>query len=146
MTAPRRVNVLLDAGNGTVGHLLTRARWLNELTGELQRHLTPSVATHCRVANFRSGVLVLQTDSPAWATRLRYHIPMLRETLCERGLDQIRDIRVKVAPAERARCSEQPRKAHLSDRTAELILHAAEASGEPALRDALIRLARRNRE
>jgi hypothetical protein len=146
MSTPRPVNNLLNAGDGTIGRLMERARWLDELTDELRRHLNPSVAAHCRIANLRSGVLVLQTDSPAWATRLRYHIPMLRETLLDQGLGQIRDVRVKVAPAEKAPRSSSPRKARLSARTAEVLLHAAEASDDPALRDALARLARRNRE
>lgn len=146
MNAPRSLNALLNADDGHIRRLLQQSQWLAELTDKLRCHLAPSIAAHCRAANLRSGVLVLQTDSPAWATRLRYHIPALRETLRDHGLDQIRAVRVSVVPAEKVPALSPARRARLSASTSSLILQAAEATDDPALRDALTRLARRNHD
>lgn len=55
----------------------------------------PAIAQHSYAASFRDGVLVIQTDSPVWATNLTYLIPQLTDTIRERlsGLD-VREIRV----------------------------------------------------
>ena len=36
---------------------------------------------HTRVANFREGYLIIECDSAAWATRLRYLLPDIKQKL-----------------------------------------------------------------
>ncbi len=54
---------------------------LSDINQALQIALDKTLAKHCRIANFHQGRLVIETDSPAWATKLRFSIPDLREKL-----------------------------------------------------------------
>jgi hypothetical protein len=38
-------------------------------------------ASHCRIANFERGVLVLQAENAAWASRIRYATPEIFKQL-----------------------------------------------------------------
>jgi hypothetical protein len=69
---------------------------LNELF--LQQLETP-LNQFCRVANYRDNDLIIQTESAAWATRLRYQIPALKIHLRHQyAFTKLRDIEIQVHP------------------------------------------------
>lgn len=101
----------------------------------------PELSRHCRIQNLRDDSLILQTDAPIWANRLRFALPALLEQLrAQPELQQLRDIQVRVVPNEAPRAKSRAR-AHLSTTAAALLRHAAEGTADPALREALRRLA-----
>ena len=98
-------------------------------------------AEHCFVANFENGKLVLQVKNTAWATRLRYAIPEILETLASYPefltLQSIRyhisysPINKEEATISRKSCKEAKR----------LLETAAKNIENPILKAALMRLA-----
>ena len=81
-TKPEKtIRSLLNNNNGQLGQLLKKNQQLETINALVQPLLDEELALHCQVANFREGCLVLQADSAAWATRLRYQIPVLLQAL-----------------------------------------------------------------
>lgn len=144
MSKPRSVRSMLS-GSGGVQRLLDRAQRLAELEKRVLASLPSSLAPHCRVANLRSGVLVLLTDSAALNSKLRFLLPRLTSQLrSEPELAELTRIELRVAPLASPRAS-RPVQRTLSDSSAELLRSSAEATTDPELRQALQRLARRHR-
>ncbi len=140
-THPVSLSRLIDQRHG----LLDQGRRIARLNAALSRLLPAGLAGHCRVANLRDGILVLAADSPAWASRLRFHADKLLKSLnkeCDLGAGRVRTIVVPAAALPTRRPI--PRKP-ISSHTARLIEQCADGIGDPALQAALRRLARRSR-
>jgi len=118
---------------------------------ERNRHLLHAVRTalpapldsHCLHASLDAGRLTLDTDSPAWGTRLRFFGPeVLKALAVEYG--EIGTYRVRARPAlaqgpAEARASPVRR---LAPETVASLLQAADNLGDEDLSEALRRLAR----
>ncbi|MGQ0657054.1 MAG: DUF721 domain-containing protein [Chromatiales bacterium] len=135
------LNVRADA---SLRALVEHARELLRLRQVLQSLLDAPLNLHCRVGNFRDGVLTLHTDSAAWATRLRCQLPVLLSLMQESGpVPSLRLIRVKVRPPDlTAETPPLPRPA-VSKRAAAFLRNVAEQSEDAALQAVLLRLSRR---
>lgn len=85
--------------NSKLSQICMRAIQLEELSTIVLKFLPQAVSAHCQVSSFRSGILVLITSSPLWATQLRYLAPELRERLrTEANLYQIITVQIKLQP------------------------------------------------
>jgi hypothetical protein len=139
---------LLDGAGGPLCDVLSRAHHLCALEAALARCLGQPLADHVRVASVEQDTLVLQADSPAWATRLRYAEPdLLRLFRRVEGASQVRRLRVRVDTAGGdTRERRTPRGAPvISPGTAALLRDTADHVGDEGLRRALLRLASRSR-
>lgn len=138
---------LLSTASGDFSRTLRRAGQLRHADLALQQLLGTACAGHCRVANIRGTTLVLQTDSAAWAARLRYQLPAIQRQLkASTTFSAIRSIEVTIRPRQADRQSVQAQKlrpARLSGQAARLIAAVADTTEDPALRSALQRLASR---
>jgi hypothetical protein len=142
LSPARTLSSLLNA-NGPYGRLVERSRLHRDLQSRLESILGPEIAGHYRIQNLRDGVLILQADASSWAARLRYELPRLLERLrATQGLQQLRDVQVRVTVPDQPRPKTQ-RRARLSREAATVLESAAAATQDPQLRDALQRLARR---
>ncbi|AVV84123.1 hypothetical protein SPWS13_2357 [Shewanella putrefaciens] len=85
------------------------------------------VAEQLKVANFRQGVLVIETTSAAWAARINFQKPKLLAQLQAETLTILTAIEVKVNP-RLALYDAKPKQAHkeLSPAAAEHIAALAE--------------------
>ena len=119
--------------------LLIRAGSFQVLTDQVRALLPSTLSGHLSAAIGRDQILVLFTDSPAWATRLRFTAPGLRS-----ALEGFREVQVKVVPASAAPAPDKgsgtPR-ARLSRQAAAQIRLMAESISDPQLRQTLGRLA-----
>ena len=104
----------------------------------IRRLLPHDLAEHCINAQRRDQVLVVHTDTPVWATRLRYAsiqlLSQLRQTYPE-----LRAIKIRLLPP-RLRPRRRPSTARHSDAAAAIIHDSAQDTKQPQLRDALERL------
>lgn len=94
---------------------------------------------------YEAGCLYLQTDSAAWATRLRQGQGELLDRLrCEPFFAKLENLHVRVVPAASDAITlptpRKPAKAHLPNGTAELLRGVADEVKDPALRESLRRL------
>ena len=137
-TRPLSVHRVLGS-NRQLAELLEQAKEHRNNHERIRRHLPANLAAHVSGALFEDGRLVLLTDSPVWASRLRFIEPRLRTEL---GHDA--EIRVKVLPSggRGRKAKKRPRKARsLSSRSAEQIRIMADAISDQQLSQALRRLA-----
>jgi hypothetical protein len=93
---------------------------------------------------YEAGCLTLQTDSAAWATRLRQSQgELLARLRREPFFAKLESLHVRVVPAAGAHApsaAPKPGKARLSSGAAALLRGVADEVNDPALRDALKRL------
>lgn len=132
----------------SVRHLLKDKPTLKRLELEISaqkallgqvRHLLPNeLAGHCVAAQMRDQHLILHTDSPVWATRLRYFAPQLI-SLLKSGDPSLRGIKVRLVLTRSPQRRRLPAARH-SDFAAAIIHDSAEDTKQPQLREALKRL------
>ena len=72
---------LLHQPSELLHHLVAKSQHLIHLTNLLHQLLDRQLAKHCKAANLRDKTLVIEIDSAAWATQIRYRIPQLLDQL-----------------------------------------------------------------
>jgi hypothetical protein len=111
------------------------------LQRRIRRALEPDLRPHCLHATLEGGRLTLVSDSPVWASRLRFGAPGLMAALAGEG-PAVSEVRVRVAPqaAAGSGLATQP-AVTLSAGTVSHLLGAAESMEDPDLAAALRHLA-----
>lgn len=89
----------LSSADQHLAQILAKAHFLQRVERLFKIVLQGDLAQHCRVANVKNQQLVIEVDSSAWATRLRYLCPSLVAPLREiQGLEELQEIRCYVKP------------------------------------------------
>ncbi|MGQ8843609.1 DUF721 domain-containing protein [Serratia plymuthica] len=155
---PQLLDVLFDDASaedkGPLHNVQQRAVALLKLNRAVKGVLPVQLHPWCRVANFRQGILVLETANASWLMRLRYEQPALLSALRAQILPSLSSIDIRINPALMAKGSNLvqdaaktlgnaqtnvPRR-HLSQESAEELRGLASRSPEK-LRKVLERLA-----
>jgi hypothetical protein len=96
-----------------------------------------------------AGLLFLQVNTPAWASRLRHEKPALIDLLRKSpSFRDLGDIRFRVIPIEPAVARQSPTPtapSRISTNASRIVAQTAESIADPSLRAALERLARQAR-
>ena len=122
--------------------LFKRAQKLSNVQQKIRSELDPPLSEHLIVADFNNQSLILHTDSPAWAARLRYNISKILDIArISCGLSELRSVRIKVVLSENG-ITGVKRKIELSNQSKQLILNAAESTSDPQLRSVLLRISK----
>ena len=142
----------LVSSNDQLNKLYHHAKDVCALNEELHKYLTPSLSSHCNVANYSDETLTINADTSAWASKLRYCIPdILKFAKLECGLINLKTVRVKVSPihheANQSKTGQDKfsgtnltRKARLSKKSAEFIKNIAKSINDPELRKSIIKI------
>ena len=147
MKSSNPINKLLRAQKGDVAELVTHARQLNNLSCIIQAMLDTSLADHCHLAHFDGSRMVIVADSPAWANRLRFSVDTLLSQLKQYSnkFHRLSKIEVVVRP----NLPQQPQpdvvERQISVAAAQYIEESAEGIEDPELKQAMQRLARRQK-
>ncbi len=124
---------------------MQRSLQLRALDEHVRTLLPSPCADHCRLANIRGGILSLAAESPAWASRLRFHAPQILRDLRQNAHLQVNKVHVLVSPTRASVERPRRRRADLSHKSASLLHDTALNINDPQLRAALFRIARRGR-
>lgn len=108
------------------------------LLTDVRQCLPADLAKHCAAAQLREGTLVLHTDSPAWATRLRYLAPQLVSVLADE-YPALREIKIRLL-IEQVAPTPAKNAPWRSDRAAQIVHTSAGYAKPGPLADALHRL------
>ena len=103
------------------------------------------LASHAHPVRYAAGLLFVHVNTPAWASRLRYEKPALLARLrASPAFRDIGDIHFRVVPLEPmvTNARKPPQPSRLSPQAAEVVAQTAATITDPALREALGRLAR----
>lgn len=141
--SPKTVQSLMSIRDGTLSRLCAQAGELSRVNRLLTTLLPGPLARHVSACAVHDDTLVLQTDSPVWATRLRLEQQRLLAGIRTLdGLTCINRMRVTVAVPATSR-EQQKQTPRLSAIAAATLAQCAESQTDPALRASLIRLSRR---
>ena len=145
MKSSTPVYKLLRAEKSDVAELVTHARQLGHFSGIVQAMLDTSLADHCHLAHFDGSRMVIVADSPAWANRLRFSVDTLLSQLKQYSnkFHALSKIEVAVRPQLYAEPQPGVVERTISVKSAQYIEECADAIEDPALKQALHRLARR---
>ncbi len=143
--ANRKIESLLSPGrppSSALARLINRASQQDAWTDQLRALLPQDLASQCRVANVRDQTLTVHINNAAWATRLRFLVPGLLESLGRLGdFATVNDIRLKVVPVatDSTPSAENDRLPRPPDRASLLAL--ANSIDDADLRGVVLRLA-----
>lgn len=143
MLAEQSLQTILDSKNNSFAGLVNKVKCLTELSQLWHTIIEPALLPHCRVANLRDKRLIIEVDSAAWLTRLRYQLPELLTKL--RSYSELRDLQAIDWYIEPNIPTTQQSNAHpkpFSPHTVQLLHETAEGITNETLRNALLRLAR----
>jgi len=132
---------------GSLARLSAHAGRLVKLQRVFERTAPAHLAAASRVANFKSGVVVIHADSGAVAAKLRQMLPSLIGEFSSKGAE-VTEIQVKVQPSYFASQQKQMRPAPAVSTHAKAALTRLEADlpEDSPLREPLDRLVKRSRE
>jgi len=141
---PRRVQQLL-AQNDALKTIYLQTQQQKKLLAEVRKTLPSQMARHCSAAILNGTVLTLLTDSPVWVSKMRFQSPNLLSAL-RSDHPGIASISVRCnAPLKPGPEKRKPTARH-SDHAAGWVDSSAADIENPALRSALLRLAKALRE
>ena len=127
-----------------LSQIINKVKTLQKCNHLFKDYLDTELATHCEIANLNDNCLIVNVDSAAWLTRLRY---LQHELLVKLRQDpvfsQVDLIRWHVQPKhyDGTTNSVSTAKLSMSHGSAHLLASTAASIENPALRDALLRLA-----
>ena len=144
MSSPTKLDTIVTQ-NSILRQLFRKAGDHQKLSFQIKGLLEEPLRSHIQLAAVRENKLTLTADSSAWAAKLRYLVPDLHKQIVQSAdFANIQTIRVKVAKSLQMREPLKSRKAlPISKLAAEGLERQAESLDDLALRDALLRLAKR---
>lgn len=95
---PQLLDNIFDDTN-MLRNVQQRATALLKLNTAVRSLLPTQLKPHCRVANYRNNVLILETDSANWLMGLRYEQSKLLSTLRMDILPSLASIDIKINPS-----------------------------------------------
>lgn len=107
--------------------------------------LPSPLSQHVWAANQEAGTLTILTDSPAWATQLRYQEHELLKQLNSNPAVQLKKIRISLSNKPAPRITENPQRKTLSTASRKSITAAAATITDPEIRKIFESIAKRQR-
>ncbi|HAY16992.1 MAG TPA: DUF721 domain-containing protein [Halomonas sp.] len=127
--------------SGGVGQLMRQSRLIDQAQRHLRAHLPEEMREHIFVGGFSNGRLTLISGQASWLTWLRYEQSQLLSLLHQLpGFEGVTGFTLKVRPV---RPIESPKRytRTLSDDAGKTLAECAKDTDNPALKNALERLA-----
>lgn len=131
---------------GRLAWLLRRADYLTQLNQIFRALLPIHLHNHATLIALNADEWVIQTDSPAWATRLRYQLPNLQRQLGENLGKKVPPLRIRITPTVLAPLSPPPRRIPVPAIALKRLEETARTVSDRELGAALRRLARHARQ
>jgi hypothetical protein len=145
----KTLNRTISSGK-SLNSLREKLKSQEDLLERIRTLLTPPLHDHCVWSVLNKGELILFTDSPAWASRLRYLSSNLQQQLRREGLS-IRRVLVKVSLSNKEYLQKSGarnlRRANpISQSNAQLLRSIAQTVDDPSLKASLERLSKHAKE
>ena len=129
-------------GNNVLNNIYNHSLAIIKLQKALQNKLGSPLNDHFSVANYSHDTLIIFTDSPAWAARLRFQsVDILTFARTWPNLNNLQTIRIKVMPLNE-HPTQQGTATSISSPTAKLLRTVAENINDAKLRASLLRLSK----
>jgi hypothetical protein len=131
---------------GGLAFIVQRSLLLRHIDTLFKTSQSLLIGQHCHIINMRDKTLVIQTDSAAWANRLRYMIPDFLEfwhSHKQLNVIEITHIDIKIGIDQSIeKCPIQQQKLpKISAHSALLLRQLADSTAHPELKSVLLSLA-----
>lgn len=143
----RAIATYLQHESKTIGNLLIKFNRLKIWNAWLRESLPDEslLLEHCQIVGLDKASLIVIADNPHWVTRFRFFIPNLVIQLRQHEeLKNIRAICCKVKPPHFRPTKPKRKPLMISTQTAEIVEEAASKMKNGRLKEALMRIAKRN--
>lgn len=139
-----RMKPILNQAYGSLQNLLDSAQVYQALLDTGRDHLPAEMQEHLLGVSFQQQTLLLQIDSPAWATRMRFYEPTILGTFQQHFPHlQLNQVKVSVLPMEEIPRPKKEIVSHPSEADAEDMRELSEAVESQELKAALLKLSHR---
>ncbi len=122
--------------------ILKKARLLDKLTRLIRACLPVDCQQHISVSAIRDNQLILLSDSPVWASKIRLYSQNMIQMLEENTHIRINKVRIKQYQPKRVIEKPAPKPRHLDNSTANMIKQTANSISDADLQQALNHLAK----
>jgi hypothetical protein len=121
--------------------ILKKARLLAKLTKLIRACLPIDCQQHISVSGIENFQLILISDSPVWASKIRLYSQNMIQMLEENTNIRVSKVRIKQSQPKRVIEKPAPKARHLKSNTAEMIKQTADSISDADLQQALNHLA-----
>ncbi|MFW2373005.1 MAG: DciA family protein [Gammaproteobacteria bacterium] len=121
--------------------LIKQARNLNKLEHLVHACLPDNCKQHVKIAGIKDNHLLLVVDSPVWSSRIRLYSNHILDMLKEQKVAEVQQIRIRLSQAEPIKPERVFEKRQLDEHSSKLIEQTADSIDDPALKQALHKLA-----
>ncbi|MCW8955294.1 MAG: DUF721 domain-containing protein [Gammaproteobacteria bacterium] len=121
--------------------LVNKARNLDKLRHLVHACLPDNCKPHVQLAGIKDNCLVLIIDSPVWSSRIRLYTNNILDMLKEHNLADVQQIRIRLSQVEPTKPERVFEKRQLDEHSSKLINQTADSIDDPALKQALRKLA-----
>jgi len=135
--------LLINGKSRRLQRLSQFSNQLAELSALVQSCLPTPLQGHCQVINIRGKALILQTESAAWASQLRFYTPAMLSTLPHHHSNHLQEIHIRIKPLSAKKEDGTRCNLAISSQSATLITGLAEITPHRKLQESLLRLASR---
>jgi hypothetical protein len=143
----RLISERLRRSHGRLGRLLTHANELAQINRVMHAFLPSHLREYANLVACHPDAWIIHTESAAWATRLRYVLPTLRQQLADHLACEVPKLRLRIRPKNaRPDRSASIRRMTVSDQAAEVLEGAANDVNDTRLSSAMKRLAQHARQ
>lgn len=137
----KRAADCLRRPKGRLAGVIAQSDRLIRINRLLRAYLPPHLQDRARIVAITPQSWIVQTESAAWATRLRYILPGLQRQLSLELKQAVPELKLRIEPLREARSAEPARRLTLTEQNAELIKGVAQSVNDERLGAALLRLA-----
>lgn len=142
----RKIRDIILSNRGVPASLYQRSLDLIKLQESLRHEIGTPLGEHLYLANFSQDSIIIFTDSPAWAAKLRFKTTRILEIAKNiTGLTRLKTVRIRIDPGLITdRENEKP--AAISFATSELLRKVADNINDTDLQRSLVRLSQNKSE
>ena len=128
--------------------LISKSNQLEQLTSILNSELPAETGGHYHVAGVDNSTLVIITDSPVWATRLRQLGPLIIQTANNKTNKEFQHVRIisRHGSIKAPNLDNQTINRVLSNKSAEQIAQTAAHIEDKELKQALLKFSKRGKK
>jgi hypothetical protein len=140
----RKIGDIANSNNDILASLYKRSLAIIELQESIRLELGPPLNQHLYVANFSPDTIIIFTDSPAWASKLRFHTAgILGIAKNKLGFKDLETVRIRINPML-ITATRSEKAITMSPVTTQLLRRVAENINDTKLRTSLFQLSKNN--
>ncbi len=137
------ISSLINDEHCSFAALYKKANSIQEIDRSLKKLLDPSLNDKFELANINADTAVLLVSSSAWATRLRYNIPVILNVFNQQlNFTSIKTIRIKIKKSMSENATLIKKPIYLSNNAAQFLNDVANSFSDPELRNCFLNISK----